>query len=77
MQFGFVQTLLPSVSEKVQQVTQKLQNYSTCLLRTKLCMNCSLRFQVSVLRALKKAQTTTSKVFCVVGLPNLLLNRSN
>lgn len=58
-------------------MTWKVENYSACILGAKVCINCSLRVQVSVVSEVKLAQTTTNKDFCLVDIPNLHTSRSN
>lgn len=60
---GFLRVLLISANETVQLLARKLQNYSSCTLRGKVCINCTARFQGSVQRATSLAQTITGKLF--------------
>lgn len=51
------------LKENVQQVTCKLRDYSTCILQTEVGMNCIFDIQVSLLSAIKLAQTSTNETF--------------
>lgn len=57
-----------------EQAPWKLQDYSSCTLRTEFCMFCSIHFQVSILSALKLAETRNKESFRWANFSNLQIS---